>query len=139
MLATGLCSKQWLEGSLPVLLQTCEAVVLDGESLIHFDVRSDNLCLVGDRAVLVDWNLACRGNPAFDIAFWLPSLELEGGPPPERVLPEAGALAAAVAGFFASRAGLEAPEGAPTVRAFQHAQAEVALRWAVRELDLSAT
>jgi hypothetical protein len=39
-----------------------------------------------------------------------------------------------VAGFFAARAGLPAPEGAPTVREFQLRQLEVALPWAAREL-----
>ena len=89
-----------------------------------------------ERTRLIDWNLARSGNGRFDVAFWLPSLRLEGGPEPWEVLPQAGALAAAVAGFFASRAGLAPPPGAPTVREFQRAQAEVALRWTVRELGL---
>jgi aminoglycoside phosphotransferase (APT) family kinase protein len=104
--------------------------------VLHFDVRSDNLCFVGDRVVLVDWNLACVGNGRFDVAFWLPSLKLEGGPDPWHVLPDAGPLAAAVAGFFAARAGLPRPPGAPTVREFQLAQLRVALPWAARELGL---
>jgi hypothetical protein len=84
----------------------------------------------------VDWNLACIGNGRFDVAFWLPSLRLEGGPQPWQVLPDAGALAAAVAGFFSARAGLPPPSGAPTVREFQRAQAAVALPWAAQELGL---
>ena len=100
-------------------------------------MRSDNLCLVGRRAILVDWNLACRGNGRFDVAFWLPSLQLEGGPAPWEILPGAGGLAAAVAGFFSARAGLPPPAGAPTVREFQRAQAAVALSWAARELGLA--
>jgi aminoglycoside phosphotransferase (APT) family kinase protein len=99
-------------------------------------VRSDNLCFAGGRALLVDWNLARVGNGRFDIAFWLPSLKLEGGPAPRDVLPDAGGLAAAVAGFFSARAGLPPPAGAPTVRAFQQAQAAIALDWAAAELSL---
>jgi hypothetical protein len=45
-----------------------------------------------------------------------------------------GALAVALAGFFAARAGLPPPSGAPTVREFQRKQLEVALPWAAREL-----
>jgi hypothetical protein len=86
--------------------------------------------------VLVDWNLACVGNGAFDVAFWLPSLRLEDGPEPWEVMTQAGPLAAAVAGFFAARAGLPPPEGAPTVRDFQRRQLDVALPWAARELGL---
>jgi hypothetical protein len=136
-LATGLCSGAWLEQGLPALLRAGEEAALVGDDLLHFDVRSDNLCFVDGRAVLVDWNLACSGNGRFDVAFWLPSLRLEGGPEPWEVLPEAGELAAAVAGFFAARAGLPPPPGAPTVRAFQRAQAVVALPWAARELGLA--
>jgi hypothetical protein len=136
LLSTGVCSRPWLENALPVLLRAAEEVELAGEDLLHLDVRSDNLCFVDSRAILVDWNLACVGNGSFDVAFWLPSLQLEGGPQPDDVLPDAGALAATVAGFFAARAGLPPPEGAPTVREFQRRQAEVALPWAARELDL---
>jgi len=136
LLATGLCSREWLDHALPALLHASAKAELGGDGLLHFDVRSDNLCLVGTRALLVDWNLACRGNGRFDVAFWLPSLQLEGGPAPWEVMPDAGGLAAAVAGFFSSRAGLPPPSGAPSVRGFQRAQAALALPWAARELGL---
>ena len=82
-LRMGLCSQAWLEECLPALLEASRPELLEGDALLHFDVRSDNLCIGGDRAVLVDWNLACIGNPAFDVAFWLPSLTLENGPQPD--------------------------------------------------------
>ena len=47
-------------------------------------------------------------------------------------------FAPVVAGFFAARAGLPPPEGAPEVRGFQRAQLEVALPWACRALGLAA-
>lgn len=136
LLSTGLCAPSWLEEALPALLQASEAARLDGTELLHVDVRSDNLCLRDGRALLFDWNLARVGNGDFDVAFWLPSLALEGGPPPWEVLPDAGPLAAAVAGFFCARAGLPPPPTAPTVRDFQRAQAQVALAWTARELGL---
>jgi hypothetical protein len=139
LLRTGLCSRAWLDEALPGLARAGEEAELRGDDLLHFDVRSDNLCFLNGRAVLVDWNLACKGNGPFDVAFWLPSLALEGGPEPWEVLPDAGALAAAVAGFFAARAGLPSPPGAPTVRDFQRAQAAAALPWAARELGLAPT
>lgn len=136
LLGTCLCSRVWLDAALPELVRAGETAELAGDELLHLDVRSDNLCFVDTRTVLVDWNLACLGNGRFDVAFWLPSLKLEGGPEPWAVLPGAGALATAVAGFFAARAGLPPPAGAPTVREFQRAQAAVALPWAARELGL---
>jgi hypothetical protein len=135
-LSLGVCSAAWLEHSLPTLREAAETAPIAGDSLLHLDVRSDNICLAERGAVLVDWNWAHVGNPTLDIAFWLPSLADEGGPRPDEVLPEAGRLAAAVAGFFGSRAGLPAPPTAPHVRRVQLSQLRTALPWAARELDL---
>jgi Phosphotransferase enzyme family len=135
-LSLGLCSPQWLDEALPVLRRAAETAPIEGDALIHLDVRSDNIALTDRGAVLVDWNFAHRGNPEFDLAAWLPSLELEGGPPPERTLPAAGRHAAALAGFWGSRAGLPPPPTAPQVRRIQRDQLEVALAWACRELEL---
>jgi phosphotransferase family enzyme len=135
-LSLGICSAGWLEASLPVLRDEAEGAPLAGDSLLHLDVRSDNICLAERGAVLVDWNWAHVGNPALDVAFWLPSLADEGGPGPEKLLPGAGGLAAAVAGFFGSRAGLPPPPTAPHVRSVQLSQLQVALPWAAKELDL---
>jgi hypothetical protein len=134
LLRLGLVSPQWLERALPELAAAGERAPLAGRSVLHCDVRSDNLCLRDGRAVLVDWNHARIGNPALDVAFWLPSLELEGRPPPDGF--GVDEFAPVVAGFFAARAGLPPPEGAPEVRGFQRAQLEVALPWACRSLGL---
>ena len=131
-----LCSAEWLDRALPVLRAAAESAPIEGDSLLHLDVRSDNICLTERGAVLVDWNLVHTGNPDLDIAAWLPSLHAEGGPAPERLLSGAGGLAAALAGFFLSRAGLPPPPTAPRVREVQLAQGEVALGWACRELAL---
>ncbi|HVH52470.1 MAG TPA: phosphotransferase, partial [Gaiellaceae bacterium] len=134
-LSTGLARADWLERALPALVNASGRTPLVGDAVLHCDVRSDNLCLREGQAILFDWNHARLGNPALDIAGWLPSLNLEGGPGPDEI-GGADECAAFVAGFFASRAGLPPPEGAPTVRAFQRAQAEVALPWACRVLGL---
>jgi Phosphotransferase enzyme family len=135
-LSLGLVSRDWLAAALPLLLDAAAAAPLGGDSVVHCDVRSDNLCLREGRAVLFDWNHASCGNPAFDVAFWLPSLTLEGGPDPRGVSRDADGLAVVVAGFFAAQAGLPPPAGAPRVRGFQLAQLEVALPWACGVLGL---
>lgn len=135
-LSLGVCKAAWLRHALPALRAASETAPIEGGALLHLDVRSDNLCIAERGAVLVDWNHACIGNPDLDVAAWLPSLRLEGGPEPQDVLPDAPGLAALLAGFFGSRAGLPAPETAPAVRAFQLAQVRVALPWAARELGL---
>jgi len=137
-LELGLCSASWLQAALPALRDAEDAAKLEGEALVHLDVRSDNICIRGESAVLVDWNFACSGNPLMNIASWLPSLAAEGGPAPEEVLPEgADELAALVSGYFAARAGLPPPATAPRVRVVQRQQLEVALPWAARALGLS--
>jgi Phosphotransferase enzyme family len=135
-LSLGVCSAAWLERALPALREASETAPIDGDAVVHLDVRSDNLCLADRGAVLVDWNHASLGNPELDVACWLPSLRLEGGPEPEEILPGAGGFAALLAGFFGCRAGLPAPTTAPTVREFQLAQLRVSLPWAARELGL---
>ena len=136
LLSTGLCTEEWLHTALPTLCRAAAACRLAGHALLHLDVRSDNICFREDAVLLVDWNLACVGDPLLDLVFWLPSLKLEDGPDPWEVVPDSGGLAALVAGFFASRAGLPVPRTAPRVREFQRQQAEVALPWAARELGL---
>jgi hypothetical protein len=136
-LSLGVASLAWLDRNLAPLVEAEEAAPVEGDALLHCDVRSDNLCLRGGRAVLVDWNFAQVGNPALDVAIWLPSLALEGGPAPAQVAPDLPAgLVAMMAGFFAGEAGLPPPEGAPRVRGFQLAQLRVALPWACETLGL---
>lgn len=135
-LSLGLCSSGWLDASLPTLRAAAENAPVEGDALLHLDVRSDNICLTDRGAVLVDWNWVHRGNPDLDLAAWASSLHLEGGPAPEELLPGAGHLGAALAGFFGARAGLPPPPTAPKVREVQRAQLAVALAWACRELDL---
>jgi aminoglycoside phosphotransferase (APT) family kinase protein len=137
LLSLGLCSRAWLDRALPILLEAADRRLLHGTALLHTDVRSDNLCFRDGATVLVDWNHASVGNAQIDVAFFLPSLRLEGGPPPREVAPcVTPGLAAHVAGFFAGHAGLPAPSTAPRVRDIQRRQLEVALPWAAALLDL---
>ena len=127
---------QWLTAALPLLLQYEEKCKPAGDHLTHCDLRSDNMCITENNAIFIDWNLACRSNPKLDLGFWLPSLTYEGGPEPERILPNAPEIAAWVAGFFAARAGLSEVPDAPRVRLVQRQQLDAALPWVIRALDL---
>lgn len=135
-LSLGLASEVWLNQALATLLDISYGSFLDGTELVHLDIRSDNLCFDGERVVIIDWNWACFGNAQFDIGAWLPSLEIEGGPPPEQILPDAGEIAAIISGYFAANAGLPAVPDAPRLRQAQLAQLKSALPWTVRALDL---
>jgi len=137
LLATGAVDESWLDAALPRLLEASDECRLDGDELLHLDVRSDNICFRPDgSAVLVDWNLAVTGNARLDIAFWLPTLVGEGGPMPAAILPDAGPEAAFVSGFFAARAGQPPIPDAPRVRPLQLEQLRLALPWVCGELRL---
>jgi len=138
-LSLGLYGADWLERVGPVLREAAVAAPLAGRSLLHLDVRSDNLCLREGAALLFDWNLACLGNPQLDVAFWLPSLAMETGRRPEYVMADCPPeLAAYVAGFFACRAGQPVIPHAPMVRAVQLDQLRTSLPWALRTLGIDA-
>jgi aminoglycoside phosphotransferase len=111
-----------------------------GDTLVHGDIRSDNILLGPEGVVFVDWPHAAVGVPVLDLVEWAPSVRLEGGPEPEDLLArygEAGTaepevvtvLLAAVSGFFVEHSLRPPPPGLPTVRRFQAAQGEVALAW----------
>lgn len=131
-----LCTERWFAGALPLLVAAEASAPTAGDSLLHLDVRGDNLFLRDGSAVFVDWNWAKVGNPALDRAFWAPSLALDGGPLPEAVVGHEPGLAAAVTGFFAQQAGLPVLDATPAIRAFQFAQLQIALPWACRALGL---
>jgi hypothetical protein len=133
-LSLGLRDEAWLERTLPTILAAADSAPVAGDSVCHFDVRSDNLCFRDGSALLVDWNWTSLANPALDVAAWLPSLRVEGGPPPWEVLPDALPFVAFGSGVWAAVAGLPPPETAPTVRDVQRRQLAVALDWIDREL-----
>jgi Ser/Thr protein kinase RdoA (MazF antagonist) len=111
-----------------------------GSTLIHGDIRSDNMLIGDEDVVFVDWPHASVGSPLLDLVEWAPSVALEGGPQPEELLarfPAAHsadpavvtALVAAWAGFLTQHALRPPPPGLPTLRAFQEAQGQVARSW----------
>lgn len=117
----------------------------DGTTLLHGDLRADNIVLADDRVWFVDWPSACVGAPWLDLAFLLPSVAVADGPDPEEVVcahpltrdvePAAlTAMVAAIAGFLIT-VGMEPPPWyAPEVRAFQVAEGAVAVQWLRRRL-----
>ena len=135
-LSLGLASGRWLRDSAPVLAEAADEAVIEGSFPTHLDVRSDNLCIRDEAAVLVDWNHACLAHPDLDLAGWAPSLQAEGGPAPEEILPDGGPLAAVISGYFAKRAGMPIIPTAPRVREVQRQQLGTSLPWAVRALGL---
>src|SRR5262249_55842377 len=99
--AERLCGWRWLRDERPASLDEWSAHHLEalaaleaaapgravaGETLLHFDVRADNLLLTPNRVFVVDWALACVGAAWVDPLFFAPSVTMQGGPPPEELL-----------------------------------------------------
>jgi Ser/Thr protein kinase RdoA (MazF antagonist) len=116
-----------------------------GDTLLHTDVRADNILLTGDDVVIVDWPHACRGAAIADFVFFAPSVAIQGGPEPSDVLalsaagrsadPQAlAATVCALGGYFSYQSLRPPPAGLPTLRAFQAAQGAAARRWLARLL-----
>lgn len=112
----------------------------EGSTLLHGDIRADNLLLTDDTVMVVDWPHACRGAAFIDLLLFAPSVAMQGGPEPAELLarsragsdadPEAvRAVICALAGYFTQRSLEPAPPGLPTLRRFQAAQGEIARYW----------
>ncbi len=118
-------------------------VLLAGDSLVHLDVRADNVLLGADGGVwFVDWPWACRGAGWVDSAMLVLNAATHGHDPESLVAahpllsvadPAAlTALLVGLTGMFAECGWQPAPPGLPTVRAFQRAQHRAALAWVRR-------
>ena len=121
-------------------LEAAWEVAATGETLLHMDLRADNLLLDDERVWVVDWPHAARGAAVLDLVAMAPSVAMQGGPDPGTVLSMTAigraadpdgvtALVCAVAGYFVISSLSPPPPGLPTVRAFQAAQGDAALRW----------
>jgi aminoglycoside phosphotransferase (APT) family kinase protein len=133
-------SRRHLEALAILEAQAPNAVA--GDTLLHFDVRADNILLDdrADRVWLVDWPHAAIGAAWLDVVGFAPSVAMQGGPHPEELFARVPGAAdadseavnaglAAVAGYFTRQSLLPPPPGIPTVRAFQAAQGTVARQW----------
>ena len=131
-----------------VAIEDSVADALDGDTLLNYDVRADNILLTQGRTWFVDWPHACVGPPWLDVVAFAPSVTMQGGPPPEEVVSRHSAYRAAdpdavtaavaeLAGFFTHQAAQPPPPGLPTLRAFQDAQGAIAREWLARRTGLA--
>lgn len=140
---------EWLETHAPTLAESGAALFDVGGSstLIHLDVRSDNLRVVDGALRLFDWPFLSIGPPELDIVAFAQTVTADGGPRHETVMDmyaEAGALrpevvtasVVMIADLFADLAPRPSMPGLPRLRAWQGAQLKVTLRWAAQRLDL---
>lgn len=134
-------ARSHLDELLKLQAQCADALV--GDTLLHADLRADQILLADDTVVFVDWPHACTGPAWADVVMMVPSIVLQGGPEPEELIAASPAaqsapledvrcVAAALAGGFLWYSTKPPPPGLPTVRAFQRAQGTVLLEWVRR-------
>lgn len=124
--------------------------LMQGDSLVHGDLRADNVLIDSHRKVwMVDWPYASVGAPWWDLMFFLPSVEMQKGGsaydhfrlhplgvdvPHETIRAGVTVMTA----FFLLNSWEEPPEQIPTLREFQAGQAVPCVRW-LQALEPSLT
>jgi hypothetical protein len=116
------------------------AEVTGGDTLVHTDVRDDNILLTAEgRALLCDWNWPTRGAAWLDTVFLLigprgDGLDVDrvlGERPLTRDVPaeHVDVLLALAAGYFFRQSGQPVPPTSPYVREIQRWQGDVVWDW----------
>ena len=122
-----------------VELEALAPDAVEGQTLLNFDIRADNLLIAEGKVFFVDWPWARIGAPFVEWLGFAPSVYMQGGPKPEQLLRMVplgevddiaiNAVIASLTGYFLGHSRRPSPQGIPTVRAFQAAQGEIALAW----------
>ncbi len=120
-------------------LEAQAPAAVTGDTLLNFDVRSDNILIAGDKVFFVDWPWARIGAPFVEWLGFAPSVHMQGGPKPDDLLnmvpidtvddDAVNAVIASLTGYFLAHARRSQPPGIPTLRAFQAAQGKISLDW----------
>ncbi len=111
-----------------------------GESMIHVDLRYDNLIIdANNRVWVVDWSWPCIGAPWLDMALFLPTIRrpaadiqhLFESHRASRLAPQedVDVLLAALAGFWIQQSAQPDPAHAPGLRIHQRDSGNATLDW----------
>ncbi|MCU1518182.1 MAG: hypothetical protein JWQ75_2903 [Pseudarthrobacter sp.] len=142
----------WILRNLETLEQMAERGLraAAGSSLVHTDVRADNILITGPRgAVLVDWPWAAVGAPWVDaltllvnVRVFAPAFDADAMLSSHQVFTGAGTdhvngFLSGLGAYFIDAARQPPPPGLPTVRTFQQQQGQAVIRWLRNRLDAS--
>jgi aminoglycoside phosphotransferase len=133
----------WAAEHLPALiaLEPRWADGVDGQTLLHLDLRLDNILLTPTEVMFVDWAWPAVGAPWLDLACFLPTVAgrtIDHDPDAvflsraaAREAPPAAvdAFLVALAGYWRTNSLLPVPSYAPQLRMEQQLAADGAIRW----------
>lgn len=121
-------------------LEASAPAAFSGETLLHFDLRADNIVLTSSEVYIVDWPHAAVGAPWVDLAYFLPSVAMQGGPAPQDLFwshplsitasrDDVLRVMAVFTGYMLGSATMPPPPGLPRLREFQLAQGTESASW----------
>ncbi|MEU5863489.1 aminoglycoside phosphotransferase family protein [Nonomuraea sp. NPDC047529] len=135
----------WEQRFLPKLaeLESLWIAHADGNTLVHGDIRPDNMLITAHGSVVVvDWAQPCNGAAWQDVTDLIPHLIMAGNTPQmaEKALlglpawtavpPDViTSYATAYAGYWSRMSRQPAPAGVPHLRAYQRQASKAALAW----------
>jgi aminoglycoside phosphotransferase (APT) family kinase protein len=131
----------WVEKNFEALVQleTNWAAASKGTSLVHTDLRADQILITDSKAVFLDWPHAKIGASWIDFLFMFPSIVLQKGPSMSALVQRSplahvskadlSSVGAALAGFFLWNSLQPPPPRLTTLREFQRKQGNVVVRW----------
>lgn len=138
---------RWAQENLPLLAELEEGWEkgADGDTLLHMDLRSDNILITPSGVVFVDWPWVARGAAWLDMVQFLPTTVPQGVepeavwrtfPPGQAADPTAvNRVLAGIAGGYLVGAQKSAPPGIPHLREDGYRWGEAALTWLRARLD----
>ncbi|MFJ5103980.1 phosphotransferase [Streptomyces sp. NPDC088554] len=129
-------------------LESRWAEATEGDTLLHADLRHDNMLLTRDGTVLaVDWAWACVGADWVELVYLLPAVAAAGADPEEiaaahpltrRADPSAvDAFLCALAGFYTLSGSLPAPSWSPHIRTHEAWYGRLCRTWLARRTGWS--
>ncbi|HEY2443605.1 MAG TPA: phosphotransferase, partial [Streptosporangiaceae bacterium] len=130
----------WAAARLELLCELADGglAALVGDTVVHNDIRADNLLIRPDgTVVVVDWPWASRGPAWLDTLLLAANVRLHGGHDADALLDahttagsaQLTAVIAGLAGYFTDVARRPPQPGMPTVRALQRDYARTLLPW----------
>jgi hypothetical protein len=136
IVADGIEVPAWIGGRVDEVADLADrglAALAGGESLVHWDLRADNLLVTDDgRVVFVDWAWAARAPAWADQAILQADMRVATDHPAIPDLPDDDGIdgfIAAVAGGLWWGSLQPDPPGLPTLRRFQRESADACFRW----------